>query len=609
MLITVGRCFPWLALVAALILIRPAHATVYAVGGSIGCTHTTLQAAINAAVVDTSSATHTIRLLAGTMALANGAVLHNPWRDITIRGGYGTCTGSLLAGQRTVLDATGGGNGTVLDIRQVASANPRTIRLERLEITGGTGETGIGASSEGGGLELRGALDVVLAQGTKVRENTAYRAAGVLLQGGPGVTRLILEDNATLVNNVAENDGGGVWCYNTGEVIVRNGIIDANQAGRDGGGVWLGDKCAFTMGVPGATDPALPLLLSNNAAGTRMAGRGGGVFLWSSASAPLPYDVSILGEIGAPALVLNNSATGNFGTDGFGGGGLFLSGQGSPGRRKVGLLNTIFVGNTTTASGSAISIDRAIDFYMSSSFGRCAGGLFNFQLCSAVTASNNSAINIRGYASGEGLSPLVKFARTRFSGNSGRAVIFSDTSGAPSADLTIQDSIFDDNDADAVIQTIATFKLYFSTVIGNTLSSVFALYPPSGMASADLVGSILWQPGTPVLAPVSGGGIRVVAHDGCLIAHDATGMTYPDEVRVANPQLDATFTPGPSSPALDVCNRYTGDPIIIGHPVYWDAYGNPRPVDQLSIANGLGTHDLGPFERQNPDNMFANSFE
>ena len=56
-----------------------------------------------------------------------------------------------------------------------------------------------------------------------------------------------------------------------------------------------------------------------------------------------------------------------------------------------------------------------------------------------------------------------------------------------------------------------------------------------------------------------------------------------------------------SSPAVDAATAHPGLP--------WDADGYPRQVDLPDRPNGLGVADLGAFERQSSDSIFANGFE
>jgi hypothetical protein len=121
----------------------------------------------------------------------------------------------------------------------------------------------------------------------------------------------------------------------------------------------------------------------------------------------------------------------------------------------------------------------------------------------------------------------------------------------------------------------------------------------------DLHGSLIWQPGTALQRDWEPAIAVELVHSNCLLSHTRNQLSVADSVIVQPPQLDANFTPGPASPALDVCNSFVpGD----GR----DAFGQLRPVDHPGIPNRLGAHDLGAIERPLsalPPEVFANSFE
>ncbi len=596
---------------AALLLIAgsagPVHGAVYSVGTAAGCTHATLQEAINAAVSNGADPTNLVKLTTGTVAVPNGVVVHNPETNIWVIGGYTSCTGAQGPDTRTTVDASGGANGTVFDVRNVAGSTPRTVRFARLDITGGTGETGIGASSEGGGLELRGSLRVELQQRTRIQGNTAFRAAGVLMQGGPGRVRLVVEDGSRIGDNIADQDGGGVWCNTLGSVMLRSASIDFNRAGRDGGGIWLGDLCTLEAGAPAMVDGD-SVILGSNAAGALEPGRGGAVYFASAAAPDANGDVSIVGRPENPILITNNTATRGVGflPDGVGGGALFAGGRGSQ-RHRVLVRDAVMVGNLADTPGAAVSIDRAIDLEISGSFARCSGGLFDFQLCSFIGGGDNSALYVRGFASADGVSPQVRVLRTRFSQNAGVAVIEAETSGAATATLRIDSSVFDANTTRLLVRSTGSYEFRYSTAVGNPLQNPWGLIgldpPGSAVAVVDLSGSILWQPGVPVFSPGGTGTARAV-HNGCLLANSTTGIEDPGPVIRSAPALQADFTPSPTSPALDVCDTFFAQPQR-------DAYGTTRPQDQPAVTNLLGAHDLGAIERPGLafDPLFADSFE
>lgn len=607
---TARRCTITLSLAFAVIASGPALAATYAVGSGAGCTHSTVQAALTAAATNPSGP-HLIKLTSGTLAVPNGLILHNPQANVTLEGGYASCAATAATtGQRSTLDATGGNDGTVLDIRSNAF---RIIRLSRLTITGGTGESGAFASSEGGGLELRGDLDVLLDQGTRIEGNRANRAAGVLIQGGPGYVRLWIGPGAQIRNNVAETDGGGVWCFNLGLVELADSSISSNEAGRDGGGLWMGNQCRLFVTV----SPGQVSQFSLNTAGTRFdgigQGRGGAVFYRSSqpfSSAVRDIDIGTnAANAGATFFVGNRALNRLDGLSAAGGGALYIEGQAAE-RVPMRIRDAIFVDNQANSWGSAISLNRAVDLIVEGRAGRCDGA-FGFGLCSAFAAHTSPGGGAPGLIMLDPLrtttaaaQPRLTLRRVRTTDNVLNRLIESNIGAvAGGMRLDIESSLFDSNQFVNLLDIYADASLRFSTVIDNALPQPFMLTLGSGQR-LDLSGSILWQPGVQLVRDL--GRPFELIHNGCLLSHTRNQITNADPVIVADPQLGSDFTPGPASPALDVCNDFLpGD----GR----DAYGQLRPVDQPGVPNRPGAHDLGAVERPlgpGPvDAIFQNGFE
>ena len=602
---------PWIRAASVLALLFasvPCVATTYAVGSGAGCTHATLQEAINAAVAN-SSGPHLIKLVTGTLSVPNGAQLFSAPTDVTIEGGFSACNGAQGSGTRTVVDASGGVEGTVLDIRYFSAAPQRRITLRRLDITGGTGETGIGSSSEGGGLELRGNLLVALEE-TRVRANRAFRAAGILMQGGPGFTTLALDFGSAVSENIADTDGGGIWCIDSGFISVQgSSAIDFNQAGRDGGGIWLGTRCAVRIGTPVSAAIGLNTL-SNNTAGVTAGGRGGGLFLQSNLVSGSPT-VELYGIPSNPVFVFNNRALSGSSTWGMGGA-LYLEGNAAA-RQQVRVLDTLMI-NNTSEEGAAIYMLRAIDLTLRGSAARCSG-LFGFGACNVVSGNSGNTLWVRDVSSSAAeLAPLVFISRTRFTGNQSTSfgLIYFRVAFNTAARADIYTSIFDGNTTNGIVFTDRPVGFLDNTVVGNNFVSenfdpaVFHAFEPSIAVQREIAlrGSVVWQPGTALLltenitAPA-----WVATYNRCLLSADVTGLVDSGvPVLRSDPQLGADFTPAATSPALDVCDGGFFPPTQ-------DVYGASRPIDQSGVPNTFGPYDLGAVERAAPDALFANGFE
>lgn len=163
-------------------------------------------------------------------------------RDVTIQG---------AGAGKTILD--GGGAGRVLTVEQGARVTMRgvtvsggkldkelerdgggiwnlgTLTIERSEVTGNV------AVDDGGGIRNDGTLTLL---DSSVHGNKATRWGSV---GGGIYSPVIATDpelkvvNSTISNNVAGDQGGGIWCE--GVVTLVNSTVSGNSAAHTGGGI------------------------------------------------------------------------------------------------------------------------------------------------------------------------------------------------------------------------------------------------------------------------------------------------------------------------------------------------------------------------------------
>lgn len=594
-----------LPLALAAVASTPALAATYAVGVGSSCTHTSIQAALDAAAANPAGP-HLIKLTTGTWTPANGLTLVSPQTNITIEGGYFSCGAATpTAGQRSAIDATGGNDGSVLVVRQLL--NPGlpypVIRLSRLTLTGGTPESsGVAA---GGGLEIRGRVDVELTNGTRITGNRSGRGGGVSVHD---LAFFRMFDDSEVSSNIATIDGGGIHCADSGIVTIGSGRVSANQAGRDGGGIHAVDCGVGIDALGGAINT-----LANNIAGTTATapgqGRGGAVYYLNNGGVVGDNPFSI-GLFGGTTLFIGNESRGAS-TDatvaGAGGGAIYIEGNG-PERMPALVNNAIFVNNVAVAPGAGISVARAVDLLVTGQAARCTG-TFGFGLCSAFSGQVGSAIAIDDLGVTEPLrAPHVLVERTRFTGTSGAAAVIEDLRSAAGKQIRIRHSVFDANSTTRLLWLRTGTRLQYSTVIGNTFAGteLIRMVPPEGRVfTVELTGSILWQPGRTIVAN-AGAGTLNIQHSGCLLASSTAGLPAPALILTSPPALETDWTPSTLSPAVDVCH----DPVATSAV---DAYGQGRPVDQPWRANILGAYDLGAIERPlgpGPvDAIFQNGFE
>ncbi len=568
----------WAVLAAVSALAPGALAATYSVGPATdGCTNISLQAAINAAVAN-ASGPHLIKLRTGTQAEPNPLLLHNPLADITIAGGYASCgSGTPTTNARSTIDGTGGADGTVLDVR--SSTSPaRVVTFERVTITGGSGEQGPFANPEGGGLELRGNLTVRLEGASRVEGNATRRGGGALMQGGPGFVTLRLNGGSSISDNQVTNDGGGVWCWDLGKVVIDDGSVEWNRAGRHGGGLFLGNQCGLEVAPLGNGSR----LISFNEAGLTEPGSGGGIYSEASDQVFGPYQIYVDAPASSPLFLIGNQASET-------GGGAFLKGTGAF-RIPVSLSNAEFINNVAD-QGGALQVVGAIEVSL-----RGAPGCTSLGGCSLWNGNqsvNGGLIEVYGIGFPAGRQPIVRAERLRLSGNTGTSVLRGWDPQSIQINTTIIDGNLDSLGGGTLLvqfDGIEPLRLYYSTLTGN--SHGFMLYT-SG-SSIHAFGSIIWNPGSVLV----GGG--PVTHGSCLIAHEAAGVT--PGVTVENPLLDASFTPAAAG-ALDACDNLAFTPPA-------DFYGRVRPIDIPWHPNRLGAYDLGAVEKPiPPDLIFKDGFQ
>lgn len=214
-----------LSLLATLGSIPCAHALTVSVGTGPGCTHATLQAALDA--LEPLSGDHRIQLRTQTHAVPDGAIYQPTVAQgfVRIEGGYTNCGDAAPTGNpavsgdaaRAVLDGAGGLPRTVLALHidgRVGSLQIRRVAIRRGDATGPEDQF-----SSGGGLSVFGAASVLLGLGTVIGGNTAVYGGGIAAGGSRTITSdafervdLFIAEGAEIDANIALNQGGGIFC-------------------------------------------------------------------------------------------------------------------------------------------------------------------------------------------------------------------------------------------------------------------------------------------------------------------------------------------------------------------------------------------------------------
>jgi hypothetical protein len=281
-----------------------------------------------------------IKIQQGTY-LGNFIYASNENYDLTIEGGYTSgCVFRVLDASNTVLD--GNALGTCLGINI-----PGRVKVEGLTLQNGIGSGSGGAGgltvltssnanisnniakgNKSKGVSLK-QVNLVTVAYNQIKNNETgglylYSCNSELIIGniidnntGTGVlseqgkNKLELRDNS-ITNNTGGSNGGGVFVWYGGDVILSNNSIENNSAG-GGGGLWIVSiKSASLIGNRIINNT------SQSSAGGAWIGASGGLFIFNN------------------NLITNNKANGD-------GGGIWID---------AGILTSIFTNNTITYNSS-----------------------------------------------------------------------------------------------------------------------------------------------------------------------------------------------------------------------------------------------------------------
>ncbi len=288
------------------------HANIYTVGSGAGCTHGTIQAAIAAA--ESHAGADAVHIAAG-VAYNNVHITIDTAQDLTLEGGYSTCTQASpdLPGN-TVLSASG----AAYAILTVKVATGGIVRVRR--------------------LELRDAV------------SNSFGGGGIYFEGNG-----ILEISDSLITNNRANHGGGIYVHGTGSnaelVIGANVIISNNTANGNGGGIYA-DQVEMSM-----TEPDSALMLNH-----ADSGYGGGLYIHAGNRSSYAY-IGTGGPAGIGAIWGNTARYG---------GGVALGGEndnhGTIEHAELWLFSTAaqyrgkIAGNSASVAGGAIHMQSSSGF-------------------------------------------------------------------------------------------------------------------------------------------------------------------------------------------------------------------------------------------------------
>jgi len=605
------RCSLLFAAGCCMALSIPANAAVYSVGqpSDRACTHTSLQAAIDAASANASTQTHTIRIARPLIEVSMDAIddafrIVDPQADLLLEGNYASCTDSFPQsnGSRTTLALSAGSVGRVLRVQSVPNrgAQRRVVTLRNLHLRGGNSTSFPMGVAFGGGVRVSGAVSLRILS-SYVTNNRSSRGGGIAVMGGAE----LLLDFSQVGGNIAEGlfgRGGGIYCGDPhSEVIINEGAIIGNSTPGNGGGVHL-DGCGGLRSGISRIGGIAPVLIANNIAGvpdSSNGGLGGGVYIENSV-----MSFTDAQEQTFSLLMENNTARR--------GGALYSTGS-ATGLSLLNVLNAAFINNTGHDRGGVLYALGRIDAL----FGhgrpqRCTSSLSvrgtrrSFETCSLMAGNYGGVVHLINRT---GEYAWVQIQRSELAYNEGIRVPLANIVGGA---FSLTDSVAHSNRAlgggtgvrtPSLLQLFAPGPHYVlrSTLISNDAPQMALI----DNASLNVAGSILHDPSMRVFRATNGG---ILVHRGCLLIHplqsDASLLEeiapgfFSEGTYQADPQLGQDFTPSSISRAIDGCSSERAGGEL-------DLYNQPRRTDIPGVVNfpfaaqipGSYVHDLGAVER------------
>lgn len=591
----------WILLAVLLCVAASTSAATFTVGSPSGsgqpCTHGTIQSAIDAA--NSSPGADTI-LLTRSLTYEPEANTIDTTQELTIEGGYATCTSAADTGT-TIVSGAGGAHAPVFTILASTGA---LIRLRRLAISGGdvdgTG-TGGGIRFEGdgildiadstitqnvagfgGGIYARGAhsnAELVIGANVLVSGNTARYAGGGIYSRELEMS--MLEPGSTLFNNeatgVGGNDGfgGGLYVHASdrhsyayiGSGLANVGAIAQNSA-RYGGGVALGgqstnDEHSYAELHLFTTDPDQRARIRSNSASVK----GGAFYARTFAST---FD----GSIDASVRVWNADIEDNIAPDGAV---AFLEGD----EPAIGYPNAAsFQFNFGTPPADAVPC--ATGSHCGRIHGNAADDGSNVTDGAIFSGSLSASVCVACLP--DSPNPPLQRGGVVIDGNVGGRLADGDGSFNV-ANTLIAGNAFSQ---ELIRLTDGRVKVLDATIAGNTIGATHVL--SSGSMDLTIHRSLLWQPGR-ILLNRSGGTFD--SADNMVNEIDSFGGNF-NGALVANPRFvdpdHGDYSLRAGSPAIDMAPPISGDDR--------DTSGNPRDQDLPITDADSGVRDIGAFERQ-----------
>ena len=557
---------------AALLACNSAAAAVFTVGAAgSGCSHLTVQAAIDAAIATPEA--DTIRI-ARSQSYPQQEIDFTTNQDIELDGGFATCTSSTADGNQAVLNGEFGSALPVLTIRSNA-----LVRLRNLRIINGDG-------FEGGGINFsgNGTLDIA---NTGIESNRARDGGGIYATGTGAQAKVVLRENVVIANNTARNSGGGVVAKDL-EIFIDgpNTALWNNRAlgevgGGYGGGLFVLSEARSAYGYVRSNGNGAFGAISGNSAVF-----GGGIAVWrTNDNSALKSEVRVSANSSDSLVRINGNRASSCG------GGIFLRGQNGGNAIVEAKFWRAALNDNLARDGAASCQDEdesILSFEPFSGAGSCPlGRACNeihgniAQIPSGVATQGATLRNLGGNA-------LVSRTSIRF--NQGGQVFNASLNALVSY---FANSLMSDNISAAQLirsSSMGTGGLFLIhvTIAGNAITAPEIIFTDRFIAFDR---SLFYQPGKITMNADSGTrtSIRTLMNDP---TNMPTGSFFIDNPRFVDP-ANGDYGLRAGSRAVDFADARQDDFIVAST----DLHGRPHTLDMPIGGISNRTADVGALER------------
>ncbi len=304
------RCRAIIYLSISMLFLTPlAQANIYRVGQSGGaCTHSTIQAAINAA--NSNAGEDEVRVTADVSTsgdaywLTNGLTI-NTGQALNISGGWENCEDDDWATGFNYLPVSG--NGSSKPTLRVRGSG--TVNLMGFDFTlGGTPNLVVG---EAGGIDYEGTGQLNVSY-TRIYSNVGSTGGGMRVSGSGGnIGRVNLGVNVYIYSNTAIS-GGGIFVGDWGRLDINGpyAFVTENRAeggigGSNGGGLYVNAPGYANILTPDSSVNHTGVISSNYASG-----KGGGIYVLGGTTASAYVQLISPNATETLALRSNNASEG-----------------------------------------------------------------------------------------------------------------------------------------------------------------------------------------------------------------------------------------------------------------------------------------------------------